>query len=89
MAAWPITRLPPDLIGKLKQGQMLTKQAINLAGSAISLPLPLVDFAKANEGPPSDPKMAQQKKWPDEMPKRADEARKKLKNQGTASASTR
>jgi hypothetical protein len=32
---------------------------------------------------------AQQKKLPDEMQKRADEARKKLKGQGTASASTR
>jgi invasion protein IalB len=79
----------PDLIGKLKHGQMLTIQAINLAGSAISFPLPLVDFAKANEGPPTDPKVAQQKKLPDEMQKRADEARKKLKSQGTASASTR
>jgi invasion protein IalB len=29
-----------------KHGQMLTIQAINLAGSAISLPLPLVDFTK-------------------------------------------
>ena len=50
----------------------------------------LVDFAKANEGPPTDPKMfaAQQKKLQDEMQKRADEARKKLKGQGTASAST-
>ena len=81
----------PDLIGKLKHGQMLTIQAINLAGSAISFPLPLIDFAKANEGPPTDPKVfaAQQKKLPDEMQKRADEARKKLKSQGTASASTR
>jgi Invasion associated locus B (IalB) protein len=81
----------PDLIGKLKHGQMLTIQAINLAGSAISFPLPLVDFAKANEGPPTDPKVfaAQQKKLPDEMQKRADDARKKLKSQSTASASTR
>ena len=79
----------PDLIGKLKHGQMLTIQAINLAGSAISFPLPLVDFAKANEGPPTDPKVAQQKKLPDEMQKRTDEARKKLKSQGTASASAR
>ena len=81
-----------DLIGKLKHGQMLTIQAINLAGSAISFPLPLVDFAKANEGPPTDPKVfaEQQKKLQDEMQKRADEARKKLNSQGgAASASTR
>jgi invasion protein IalB len=81
----------PDLIGKLKHGQTLTIQAINLAGSAISFRLPLVDFAKANEGLPTDPKVfaAQQKKSPAEMQKRAEEARKKLKSQGTASASTR
>jgi invasion protein IalB len=73
-----------DLIGKLKHGQMLTIQAINLAGSAISFPLPLVDFAKANEGPPTDPKVfeEQQKKLQDELQKRADEARKKLEGQG-------
>ena len=71
---------------------MLTVQAINLAGSAISFRLPLIDFAKAIEGPPTDPKVfaAQQKKLQDEMQKRADEARKKLESQGgTASASTR
>ena len=81
-----------DLIGKLKHGQMLTIQAINLAGSAISFPLPLVDFAKANEGPPTDPKVfeEQQKKLQDELQKRADEARKKLESQGgTAAAPAR
>jgi invasion protein IalB len=75
----------PDLIGKLKHGQMLTIQAINLAGSVISLPLPLVDFAKASEGPPNDPKVvAAQQKKSQEMQNRAD---KKPKGQGTASAS--
>jgi invasion protein IalB len=76
----------PELIGKLKHGQMLTIQAINLAGAAISFPLPLVDFAKANEGPPTDPKVfeEQQKKLQDELQKRADEARKKLESQGGA-----
>ena len=74
----------PDLIGKLKHGQMLTIQAINLAGAAISFPLPLVDFAKANEGPPTDPKVfeEQQKKLQEELQKRADEARKKLEASG-------
>jgi invasion protein IalB len=73
----------PDLIQKLKQGQMLTIQAINLAGNAISFPLPLVDFAKANEGPPTDPKVfeEQQKKLQEELQKRAEEARKKLEGQ--------
>ena len=77
-----------DLIGKLKHGQMLTIQAINLAGAAISFPLPLGDFAKANEGPPTDPKVfeEQQKNLQDELQKRADEARKKLESQGGAAA---
>jgi invasion protein IalB len=83
----------PDLIRKFKRGQMLTIQAINLAGSAITFPLPLLDFARANEGPPTDPKVfaEQQKKSRDEIQKRgADETRKKLATHGsTASASTR
>ncbi len=76
----------PDLIGKLKKGQMLTIQAINLAANAISFPLPLQDFAKANEGPPTDPKVfeEQRKKLQEELQKRADEARKRLESQGGA-----
>jgi invasion protein IalB len=73
----------PDVIAKIKKGQMLTIQAINLAGNAISFPLPLTDFAKANEGPPTDPKVfeEQQKKLQDELQKRAEDARKKLEQQ--------
>ncbi|HYW60147.1 MAG TPA: invasion associated locus B family protein [Xanthobacteraceae bacterium] len=76
----------PDLIGKLKKGQMLTIQAINLAGNEISFPLPLSDFAKANEGPPTDPKVfeEQQKKLQEELQKKAEEARKRLEQQGGA-----
>src|SRR5215813_7373795 len=76
----------PDLINKLKKGQMLTIQAINLAGSPISFPLPLSDFAKANEGPPTDPKVfeEQQKKLQEELQKKAEEARKRLEQQGGA-----
>ena len=79
----------PDLVGKLKKGQMLVIQAINLAASAISFPLPLADtsgnsFQKANEGPPTDPKVfeEQQKKLQEDLQKRADELRKKLESQG-------
>jgi invasion protein IalB len=73
----------PDTIAKIKKGQSLTIQAINLAGNAISFPLPLTDFAKANEGPPTDPKVfeEQQKKLQDELQKRAEDARKKLEQQ--------
>jgi invasion protein IalB len=81
----------PDLVGKLKKGQMLVIQAINLAAAAISFPLPLTDtsgnsFQKANEGPPTDPKVfeEQQKKLQEDLQKRADELRKKLESQGQA-----
>ena len=46
----------PDLITKLKKGQQLQVQAININGTQISFPVPLAEFAKANEGAPSDPK---------------------------------
>jgi invasion protein IalB len=80
----------PDLIAKLKKGQMLTIQAINLAGSPISFPLPLTDFAKANEGPPTDPKVfeEQQRKLQEELQKRAQAAREKLEQQQGAPAAT-
>ena len=45
--------------------------------------LPLTDFAKAYDGPPTDPKVfeEQQKKLQDELQRRADEARQKLEQQ--------
>jgi invasion protein IalB len=81
----------PDLIGKLKHGRTLTIQAINLAGAALSFPLPLMDFAKANEGPPTDPKVLeeqqqtqQEEKLQDEVQKRADDVLKRLESQDRA-----
>ena len=73
-----------ELIGKLKKGQGLVVQGINGAGQAISLVLPLADFAKAYDGPPTDPKVfeEQQKKLQDELQRRAEEARKKLEGPG-------
>jgi len=69
-----------DLIGKMKKGQGLVVQAINANGQPISLVLPLADFAKAYDGPPTDPKEfeAQQKKLEEQLQKRAEDARKKL-----------
>jgi invasion protein IalB len=73
----------PDMITKMKSGQGLVVQAINSTGQPISLVLPLTDFAKAYEGPPTDPKVfeEQQKKLQEELQRRADEARKKLESQ--------
>jgi invasion protein IalB len=75
-----------ELIGKLKKGQGLVIQGINGSGQPISLVVPLTDFAKAYDGPPTDPKKfeEQQKQLQDELQKRAEEARKKLEGQQPA-----
>jgi invasion protein IalB len=72
-----------DMITKMKAGQGLVVQAINSTGQPISLVLPLQDFAKAYDGPPTDPKVfeEQQRKLQEELQRRADEARKKLEGQ--------
>ena len=83
MSDYPVT---DDMIAKMKKGQMLTVQAINMQGTPISLPLPLTDFAKAFDGPATDPKVfeAQQRKLQEELQKKAEEARKKLESQTPA-----
>jgi invasion protein IalB len=79
-----------DLIAKMKKGQGLVIQAINSTGQPISLVLPLADFGKAYDGPPTDPKVfeEQQKKLQEELQRRADEARKKLESQQGAPQSS-
>ena len=69
-----------EFVGKLKKGQQLMLQGINLPGQAATYPLKLADFAKANEGPPTDPKKFEddQKKLQEELQKKAEEARKRL-----------
>jgi invasion protein IalB len=69
-----------ELIGKLKSGKGLVVQGINGSGQPISLVLPLGDFAKAYDGPPTDPKVfeEQQKKLQDELQARAEKARREL-----------
>jgi invasion protein IalB len=72
-----------DMIKQMKKGTTLTLQAINMQGTPISLPLPLNDFAKAYDGPATDPKVfeEQQQKLQSELQKKAEEARKKLEQQ--------
>ena len=79
-----------ELIGKLKKGQGLVLQGINATGQPISLVMPLADFAKAYDGPPTDPKVfeEQQRKLQEELQRRADEARKKLESQQGAPTSS-
>jgi invasion protein IalB len=83
MSDYPVT---DDMIKKMKHGKQLTVQAINMQGQPISLPLPLTDFAKAYDGPATDPKVfeAQQRKLQSELQKKAEEARKKLEEQQPA-----
>jgi invasion protein IalB len=72
-----------DMINSMKKGQILTVQAIHMNGQAMSPQMDLKDFAKAYDGPPTDPKVfeEQQKKLQDELQKRAEEARKRLEIQ--------
>jgi invasion protein IalB len=69
-----------QMVDLMKKGKGLVVQAINANGQPISLVLPLADFAKAYDGPPTDPKVfeAQQEKLQEQLQKRAEEARKKL-----------
>ncbi len=75
----------PDMLANMKKGQNLVIQAINANGAPLTLPLPLQEtggssFAKAYDGPPTDPKVFEetQKKLQEELQKRAEEQRKKL-----------
>ena len=75
-----------DMLNQMKKGQNLVVQAISSNNQPITLPLPLGDFAKAYDGPPTDPKQFEenQKKLQEELQKRAEEARKKLEQGGQA-----
>ena len=44
-----------ELVDRLRKGQNLNVQGINGQGHPISLALPLADFGKAHDGPPSEP----------------------------------
>src|SRR4029078_13575250 len=70
----------PELLANMKKDQNLVVQPYNANGPPLTLPLPLGEFAKAYDGPPTDPKVFEetQKKLQEELQKRADEARKKL-----------
>ncbi|MBV8925552.1 MAG: invasion associated locus B family protein [Bradyrhizobium sp.] len=76
----------PELLANMKKGQNLVVQAINANGAPLTLPLPLGEFAKAYDGPPTDPKQFEetQKKLQEELQKRAEEQRKKLEQANPA-----
>lgn len=72
-----------DMIANMKKGQVLYVQAIQVNGAAVTLSLPLADFGKAYDGPPTDPKVIeeQQKKFQEDLQKRAQEMRDRLQSQ--------
>jgi len=72
----------PEMLASMKKGQNLVVQAINSNGAPLTLPLPLAEFAKAYDGPPTDPKEFEktQQKLQEELQKRAEEQRKKLED---------
>jgi invasion protein IalB len=45
-----------EFVNRLKRGQKIVLQGVNQPGQARSFALPLAEFAKANEGPPAEPK---------------------------------
>jgi invasion protein IalB len=77
-----------DMLGKMKKGQSLVVQAVNATGQPISLPLPLAEFAKAYDGPPTDPKVfeEQQKKLQEGLQERAKKSLQNLESQAPGAA---
>jgi invasion protein IalB len=65
----------PELVAEMKKGQTLTVRAINLQNQLFNFPLPLADFAKANEGPATDAKAYedQQKKMQEDLRKKSEQ----------------
>jgi hypothetical protein len=63
-------------------------KGINGQGQEVSLSLPLDDFAKAYDGPPTDPKLfeARKKQLQEDLQKRAEDARQKLEGRQPAAA---
>ena len=50
-----------DMVAKLKKGQNLYVQAYNMQQAVFTLAVPLADFAKAYDGPPTDPKEVEER----------------------------
>jgi invasion protein IalB len=50
------------LIDRLRGGQTLIIQSVNLTGQVVNYPIPLADFRIANDAPPSDPNASEAQK---------------------------
>jgi invasion protein IalB len=73
-----------DFVNKLKAGQTMQIQAINDQQQMLTFLVPLADFGKVHDGPPTDPKVLEEqrkeaeKKMQEELLKRGEEAQKKM-----------
>ena len=77
----------PELLANMKKGQNLVVQAINSNGAPLILPLPLADFAKAYDGPPTDLKKIEDDNR--EIAGRAAEARQRCASEAASPSSLR
>lgn len=70
-----------EFVSKLKKSQVITVQAIQMGGRTLNFQLPAKDFAKAYDGPASDPKevAAERQKLAEELQKLA---QKKMEERG-------
>ena len=66
-----------DVINRMKRGKQLTVQAVSTGGEAVGISLPLGDFAKVYDGPPTDMSafVAEENKRAEELRRRINEAR--------------
>jgi invasion protein IalB len=80
-ACFAQAELTDETLKKMKAGNMLQIQVVNMNNRAVSLNLSLKDFGKVFDGPALDPKQNEdnQKKLGEELQKRAEEQRKNLK----------
>ncbi|MFZ5690511.1 MAG: invasion associated locus B family protein [Pseudomonadota bacterium] len=70
-----------ELVAKLKKGQTLYVQAYSMQQTVFTLALPLADFAKAYDGPATDPKdiEAQTKRLQEQLQKRGEQLQQQQK----------
>lgn len=65
-----------ELVDRLKTGQSLTLESIDFRGYPVNFSMPLLGFAKAYGGAPTD--LQAERKLQEDLQKRAEEARKRL-----------
>jgi len=65
-----------EFVDNMKRGKGLAVQGVNGGGQVITVVIPLADFAKAYDGPPTDPKV-----FEDQQRKRFEEFQKRQQSQ--------